>query len=164
MITGREGQMCLPIAHNQGVSFGREIICMKVQLTTDPFILTTPLFIYCRSPAIAVLVFDLTQNATFAVAADWRKFVRETADPMFLLVGNNLDLRDARAVDHDRAVEPAKRLECEYVEMSAYTRQGIEEFIGALIDCARNSLATICLHVRRPAAAAADPQRPGCAC
>jgi small GTP-binding protein len=52
--------------------------------------------VYCRSAAIAVLVFDLTQARTFQAGIDWQKFVRETADQVFLLVGNKMDLKDSK--------------------------------------------------------------------
>jgi Rab family protein len=120
--------------------------------------------IYCRSAAIAVLVFDLTQSATFEAIPDWQKFVRETADPVLLLVGNKLDLKDGRVVDHDIAADLAKRLECEYVEMSACTREGFDEFVRAVMDCARNSLGKLCVNAPPPADAVSAPEKPGCAC
>jgi Rab family protein len=119
---------------------------------------------YCRSAAIAILVFDLTNSSTFDAVTDWHKFVRETADPVFLLIGNKLDLVDARTVDHDRAVDLAGQLECEFVEMSARTREGIDEFIRAVIDSARLSLGKTCVRSPTPAEPTPAPQKDECGC
>jgi GTPase SAR1 family protein len=74
----------------------------------------------CHAAAIAIFVFDLTQPQTFNAIDDWYKIVRESADPVILLVGNKLDLVDARAIDDDNVVEIAQKLECEYVEMNSF--------------------------------------------
>jgi Ras-related protein Rab-5C len=119
---------------------------------------------YCREAAIAILVFDLTQPQTLTAVNEWYKFLRESADPVILLVGNKLDLVDARAIDHENAVDFAQKLECEYVEMSACTREGIDEFIRAVMDCARASLGKTCVHTPNTVGPATAPQQSGCAC
>jgi Ras-related protein Rab-22 len=98
---------------------------------------------YCRQAAIAVIVYDLTVNTTFEQVRTWYDFVRETADPVFLLVGNKLDLRNDREVESSAATELAETLQCQYVEMSACTREGIEEFQSAILTCAKESLSKL---------------------
>jgi small GTP-binding protein len=95
---------------------------------------------YCRQAAIAIIVFDLTSLSTFEKVRSWHEFVRETAEPVFLLVGNKLDLGEDREVDFDAAKDLAAELECQYVEMSASTREGIEDFVTAVNKCARESV------------------------
>jgi small GTP-binding protein len=129
---------------------------------TEQFRSVVPM--YCRAAAIAILVFDLTQSQTFEAVSDWHKFLRESADPVVLLVGNKLDLVDDRVVEHDTAVDFAKKLECEYVEMSARTREGLVEFIQAVMDCARASLSKTCLHTPARSEPVAAPEKSDCAC
>jgi Ras-related protein Rab-5C len=123
---------------------------------------------YCRQAAIAIIVFDLTVSTTFEQVRTWYDFVRETADPVFLLVGNKLDLVDSRTVDHDRALDCAlhlaAQLECEYVEMSARTREGIDEFSRAVIKSARKSLERTCVRAPQPAEPAPAPEKSECGC
>jgi small GTP-binding protein len=107
---------------------------------------------YCRQAAVAIIVFDLTQPSTFEQVSRWHEFVRETADPVFLLVGNKLDLKDEREVDLDVAKDLAKSLQCEYVEMSACTREGIEDFQAAVLNCATASLSRMVYHAPGDAA------------
>jgi small GTP-binding protein len=93
---------------------------------------------YCRGAAIAAIVFDLTQARTFDTVAEWHSFVSETAQPIFLLVGNKLDVRDRRVVDFDAAVQLADRLGLQYVEVSAKTGEGIKGLEHAVEECARD--------------------------
>jgi small GTP-binding protein len=116
---------------------------------------------YCRQAAIAIIVFDLTLPWTFDQVSTWHDFVRETADPVFLLVGNKLDLKDEREVDREAAKELADSLQCEYVEMSACTREGIEDFQAAVLDCAKTSLARM---VYRAPGSAVEPVRADAQC
>jgi Rab family protein len=119
---------------------------------------------YCRSAAIAILVFDLTQVQTFDAVKDWHKFVLESADPIILLVGNKLDLVDDRVVDHEKGLDVAGQLGCGYVEMSAKTRQGIDEFIHAVMDCARTSMGKTVIHTPNQPALVPAAQKSECAC
>jgi small GTP-binding protein len=114
---------------------------------------------YCRQAALAVIVFDLTVAGTFQKCAAWHDFVKETAEPGFLLVGNKLDLGDLREVDFDEAQELARALGCRYVEVSACTRQGIGDFEEAVREVAEASLGHM-----RPAARFLQEGEPRCQC
>ena len=60
---------------------------------------------YYRDISGALLVYDITQYATYANANQWLKEFRECArsDVVILLVGNKSDLEDLRAVPPDEA-------------------------------------------------------------
>jgi GTPase SAR1 family protein len=92
---------------------------------------------YCRQAAIALIVFDLTQPWTFDAIPEWHSFVLETAQPVFLLVGNKVDLSESRAVDEIAPAELAERLGLRYVEVSAKTGGGMRAFGRAVMECAR---------------------------
>jgi small GTP-binding protein len=94
---------------------------------------------YCRSAAIAIIVFDLTQKTSFDKVEEWYDFVRKTADPVFLLVGNKLDLVEERTVDGIIAEDVAKNLGIKYLEVSACTGEGMNDFGRAILDCAKES-------------------------
>lgn len=95
---------------------------------------------YCRGVDIAVMVFDLTQKSTFAHLTRWHSFVCERASPVFIIVGNKLDLPAARTVDAADASELAQRLGCRYVEVSARTDEGIRKFGRLILECGRECL------------------------
>jgi small GTP-binding protein len=92
---------------------------------------------YCRQAAIAVVVFDLTQPWTFEAVPEWHTFVLETAQPVFLLVGNKVDVTDDRKVDDLAPAELADRLGFRYVEVSAKTGEGMRAFGRAVVESAR---------------------------
>jgi small GTP-binding protein len=92
---------------------------------------------YCRQAAIAVIVFDLTQRASFDTVPGWHSFVLETAQPVFLLVGNKVDLANERSVDELAPAELADRLGFRYVELSAKSGEGMRAFGRAVMECAR---------------------------
>jgi small GTP-binding protein len=94
---------------------------------------------YCRSAAIAIVVFDLTQSRSFDQIEVWFELVRETADPICVLVGNKLDLEEERRVDGDVAEAFAMKLGIRYLEVSACSGEGMNEFGRTVLDCARES-------------------------
>jgi Ras-related protein Rab-5C len=114
---------------------------------------------YCRQAAVAVIVFDLTASSTFQKCGAWHEFVKETAEPGFLLVGNKLDLGDLREVDFEEAQELARMLGCKYVEVSACTRQGIDDFEEAVREVAEASIGPL-----KPTARILQETEAGCAC
>jgi small GTP-binding protein len=92
---------------------------------------------YCRQAAIAVLVFDLTQPWTFEAVPEWHSFVLETAQPLFVLVGNKVDVSEGRMVDELAPAELAQKLGLRYVEGSAKTGEGMRAFGRAVVESAR---------------------------
>jgi small GTP-binding protein len=119
---------------------------------------------YCRQAALAIIVFDLTQQSSFDKVAEWHSFVKEHAEPMFILVGNKLDLDEARQVDADLAEELAGKIGCKYIEMSARTKEGINLFARAVIDCARTILSTTVSDPHYAAVLVPDKEESACPC
>jgi small GTP-binding protein len=118
---------------------------------------------YCRQAALAIIVFDLTQRSSFETVPGWHSFVREHADPKFLLVGNKLDLDENRQVAAEEAEEAAQKLGCAYIEMSAKTKLGLEVFARAVIDSVREVLQTTVTQPHYSAMLAPEKQSE-CAC
>jgi small GTP-binding protein len=92
---------------------------------------------YCRSAAIAVIVFDLTFRASFEKVEEWHNFVCETTKPIFIIIGNKIDILEDREIEASEAEELAKKLHCRYIEVSACTGDGMNLFGRAILDCAR---------------------------
>ncbi|NXF73979.1 RB39B protein, partial [Sclerurus mexicanus] len=77
---------------------------------------------YYRNSAGAMLLFDLTNRASFEGARRWHREVTDTLRPfrvVFLLVGHKSDLRGQRRVGRGEAERLAASLGAQYVETSA---------------------------------------------
>jgi small GTP-binding protein len=141
----------------------------QIQLMIDGVISTfhvwdtagTPQFrsvvpMYCRQAAIAVLVFDLTQPWTFEAVPQWHSFVLESAQPVFLLIGNKVDVTEGRKVDEFAPPELAERLGMRYVEVSAKSGEGMRAFGRAVIEAAKEFHSKLLLKMDRPEATLVD--------
>nr|XP_056702818.1 ras-related protein Rab-39B-like [Euleptes europaea] len=90
---------------------------------------------YYRNSAGAVLMFDLTNRASFESIKKWHQEVMETVKPyhvVFVLVGHKSDLGDERKVGQKEAEKLASSLGAKYVETSAKTSQNVEEAFQTL--------------------------------
>ena len=83
---------------------------------------------YIRDSSIAVVVFDVASEPSFANVEKWVQDVKaergESAVVMF--VGNKLDKADERKVSTEAAAAKAKELGGEYLETSAKTGENIQ--------------------------------------
>jgi small GTP-binding protein len=83
-----------------------------------------------------VLVFDLTDQASFSNIVHWCKELERYASPESLphkvLVGNNCDQVAKRIVDHDHAKDMADRMHCSYLEASPKNGTNVEEVFAGL--------------------------------
>ncbi|XP_048356250.1 ras-related protein Rab-39B-like [Sphaerodactylus townsendi] len=85
---------------------------------------------YYRNSAGAVLMFDLTNRASFESIKKWHQEVMETVKPyhvVFVLVGHKSDLKDECKVEQKEAEKLASSLGAKYIETSAKTSQNVEE-------------------------------------
>lgn len=89
--------------------------------------------IYCQNAMCALLVFDVTDRATFDNLAEWRNMVVQEQVPM-IIVGNKIDLESARVVQSEEAVLAARELNCAFFEVSAVTGFAVgDAFTDAVI-------------------------------
>ncbi|KAF7242509.1 Ras-related protein Rab-39B [Varanus komodoensis] len=85
---------------------------------------------YYRNSAGAVLMFDLTNRASFENIRNWHQEVVDTVQPrhvVFLLVGHKSDLQAGRKVGQKEAEKLAASLEAKYIETSAKSNINVEE-------------------------------------
>jgi Ras-related protein Rab-6A len=76
---------------------------------------------YIRDSSVAVVVYDITNRASFLNTAKWIEDVRaERGDGVvILLVGNKTDLNDLRQVSVDEGEEQARKEQVLFIETSA---------------------------------------------
>ncbi|KAK8790629.1 hypothetical protein WA588_002378 [Blastocystis sp. NMH] len=76
---------------------------------------------YIRDSSVAVIVYDLTNRASFEATKKWLSDVRAERgeDVVIILVGNKTDLSDSRQVSTDEGDALAKELNILFIETSA---------------------------------------------
>ena len=83
---------------------------------------------YYRDADVALVVFSLISEETFAGAANWIKEIEATNPTVSLvLVGNKVDMEDKRTVSFEEATKMAEENDLPYFETSAATGQCIDE-------------------------------------
>merc|ERR1712166_128209 len=76
---------------------------------------------YIRDSSVAVVVFDISNRASFTNTSKWVEDVRSErgSDVIIMLVGNKTDLADKRQVSIDEGENKAKELNVMFIETSA---------------------------------------------
>lgn len=90
---------------------------------------------YYRNSAGGVLVFDLTNRASFESIRKWHQEVLDTVKPhhiVFVLIGHKSDLVAERKVEQKEAEKLASSLEATYIETSAKTNSNVEKAFQTL--------------------------------
>jgi small GTP-binding protein len=84
---------------------------------------------YFRNAVGAVLVFDITNDATFDDLGAWLRDLEQLANPnaYILLVGNKVDLEDKRQVGAGQAKDFAAQHKLEYLETSALSGANVTD-------------------------------------
>jgi Ras-related protein Rab-11A len=84
---------------------------------------------YFRGSVGAILVFDITSDASFDELQFWLAQFRHLADPnaLVLLVGNKADRADQRCIDPEAAEQFARDHVVSYIETSALTAKNVSE-------------------------------------
>lgn len=94
--------------------------------------------IYVRNARAVMVVFDVTDQASFDDLQDWlREFNSEEID--FIIVGNKTDMIDRRVVSEDAARQYADSVGGVYFEASARTGLGVTEAFTELLTLAVKS-------------------------
>jgi len=76
---------------------------------------------YIRDSSVAIVVFDITNRASFLSTSKWIDDVRSERgnDVIIVLVGNKADLSDKRQVTHEEATTKSTELGIMFMETSA---------------------------------------------
>mmetsp|Transcript_12209 Transcript_12209/g.18195 ORF Transcript_12209/g.18195 Transcript_12209/m.18195 type:complete len:222 (+) Transcript_12209:64-729(+) len=84
---------------------------------------------YYRGAMGIILMYDISEEATFGNVRNWMKNIKEhaAADVNKILIGNKADLVNDRAVDKERGQQLANEYEIEFLETSAKTDFQVEE-------------------------------------
>jgi len=90
---------------------------------------------YYRDSACAIIVYDITDQSSFAKVEDWIRDVRNLApsDCLLALVGNKLDLAAQRAVQTSDGQELADKHGLIFFETSAATGQNVQELFNECV-------------------------------
>ncbi|KAL4511269.1 hypothetical protein ABPG73_008347 [Tetrahymena malaccensis] len=83
---------------------------------------------YCNVVHGCIFLFDLTDHQTFQDVQKWLdKFKQSTQNEVkYILVGNKADLIEQRTVSFEEASNLAKKLDMQYIEISAKLNQNID--------------------------------------
>jgi GTPase SAR1 family protein len=85
-----------------------------------------------RNAHVAVIVFDVTDDASFKSVGGWIDFVRSVEDSAILVIGNKTDLTEQRCVTADEGMAFADEHQSQYYETSAASGVGIVIAFNAL--------------------------------
>lgn len=90
---------------------------------------------YYRDSACAIIVYDITDQSSFAKVEDWIRDVRNLAPPdcLLALVGNKLDLAAQRAVQTSEGQELADKHGLIFFETSAATGENVQELFNECV-------------------------------
>jgi small GTP-binding protein len=89
---------------------------------------------YYRGAQAAIVVYDITNQETFARAKTWVKELQRQASPniVIALAGNKSDLSAKRMVDHDEAYAYADENGLLFMETSAKTAMNVTDIFLAI--------------------------------
>jgi Rab family protein len=84
---------------------------------------------YYRSALIAIVVFDVTSDATYNSVSYWIRQLKATSHERIVIVvcANKIDLEHKRTIDSVKASESASEKGVLYAEASAITGAGVEK-------------------------------------
>jgi small GTP-binding protein len=91
--------------------------------------------IYVRSATGAIIVYDVTDRASFTAVSDWYELMAAEELPSgvdLYVVGNKIDRADDRVVDGDSGKEMSASIRGKFFEVSALAGIGVRELFEAI--------------------------------
>lgn len=97
--------------------------------------------IYFRNCKIVLLVFSVIDTSSFASVKYWVEQVKNTLQdfPKFILCGNKIDLTN-REISFEEGLNVALEIDCDFIEISAKTGEGINDLLQLISDAAYKSI------------------------
>ena len=89
--------------------------------------------VYARNALGALVVFDVTSQASFKDVKEWVNCARKVGDFPICIVGNKVDMGEDRVVQLTEAMKLANDYGFNYWETSAKTGQNVEEAFTELV-------------------------------
>lgn len=91
---------------------------------------------YYRGAAAAIIVYDITREATFRTVKDWVRELKRngTPDMVIAIAGNKCDLNDLREVRYRDAEEYARSIGALFIETSALSAVNVPQLFTAIAD------------------------------
>ena len=91
---------------------------------------------YIRDSSVAVVVYDITNKASFQNCDKWIEDVRAErgTEVVVMLVGNKTDLNDKRQVTSEEGEAKAKKLNVLFIETSAKSNHNIKQMFRKLAE------------------------------
>ena len=90
---------------------------------------------YYRSASVAIIVFDVTSNASFESVGYWIKELKTNVSGsiIILVCGNKIDLEDSRVIDQNTAQQYAEANGALYAETSAQIGNGVDRMFQSAV-------------------------------
>jgi len=94
---------------------------------------------YFKNSAAAALIFDITRRRTFERINFWYSMLVESVGNIpFVIVGNKSDLSHERVIKIEEAEKLAEKLNSQYFEVSAKTKDNLDKMFRQLANLAVN--------------------------
>jgi Ras-related protein Rab-2A len=135
------------------VAAGSKTVKLQIWDTAGQEIFRSIIKSYYKNAAAVILVYDVTDRKSFTSLESWLGEIRQNANSKItiVLVGNKIDLEDARVVPKYEAQAFADSNELRYIETSAKTSENVETVFISLAQ-------TICLRLDKELGQVSDDE------
>jgi len=116
------------------MTFGSTVVKVQIFDTAGQERFHTITQAYYRNAAGALIVFDITNQASFRNIGRWLTDMdAQAAQAVKIIIGSKCDLEDSRSVSRSQANKYAEEVSVRYLECSAMTGQNVEEAFNSTI-------------------------------